>query len=98
MPLQKLRGLFQHSRVVSDKGDCGVKAGTVIEMLRVAISDIAHFSLQELNTEEAEEVLIVCGTMFMMPEARVALGVHEPKDNAKFFANYSFQSNEFRKK
>ena len=69
------------------------RAATLEEILEQADLDGAHYDLQdrsvtrqiELGMELAAkngEILVVCGSVFLMAEAREALGFDEPRDSS----------------
>jgi hypothetical protein len=54
-----------------------VKSSSVTETLRRAMALASHSD----NSSNAPDVVVVCGTSFIMGEARAALGIVEPRDS-----------------
>ena len=47
-----------------------------------SITHQINTAIQQMNqNDDANEILVICGSVFLMAEAREALGFHEPRDS-----------------
>ena len=60
--------------------------GTLTSVSEMSLSYNAH------KPDDEKEIILVCGTVFIMPEARQFLGVQEPRDDFDLNSNLNIST------